>query len=89
MTKLDASLEPEHEASSRSVINYSGVFQRRQGRLLTAAGSVFITEEPKEKTIDDLILNAPLHFEFVPTKNILHKLITKATQLKSYKDLNK
>lgn len=39
--------------------------------------NVFLTEN--EETLEDLVKNAPLKFEYFPSKTVMHKLIIKAT----------
>ena len=53
-----------------------------------AKQSVFLTEAPPEKTLDELLQHPPFTFKFVPTRTIMQKIIVRASQLKSVKDLD-
>jgi hypothetical protein len=56
---------------------------RKQGN----KGNGFFLTETAENNIDELIQQAPFTFKFIPTKNILQKMIVRATQIKTAKEL--
>ena len=84
--KLDRTLNPKKEdtISMRGSTSLAKHFQKRVGMTAEQMG---LFKNLDGNTMDELTRNAPLMFEYVPTKQIMQKLIVKATQINSPKDL--
>lgn len=79
ITELDDSLKPEEDDhnDARSSVNVAKKYQKK---------GFFLTKE--DDNLEDLARNAPLIFQYVPTRRIMQKLIKKSTEINQISDLD-